>query len=204
MLRATSIVRKAAVKAERVADSVTLDHAARSARGLDLAGDGGLRFRLALDRDTMLKDGDALKLEDGRLVLVKAAPQRLLEVRSENPARLLKLAVQIGARHAAAEVTAEALYIEDTPALAELARGQGCAVTAVTRPFEPERGLADHDCGHDHGHHGHAHQGHDHDHHGHAQGHDHDHGQRHHAHEHGHEPSHAHGHEHATGHKHEH
>jgi urease accessory protein len=36
-------------------------------------------------------------------------------------------------------------------------RGQGCAMNAVTRPFQPERGAYDHGhdhhgCDHDHGH----------------------------------------------------
>ena len=209
MLRATSIVRRPAVKAERVADTLTLDHAGRSARRADLTADGGLGFRLELDRDATLNDGDALKLEDGRLVQVKAAPQRLLQVGAENPVRLLKLAVQIGARHAAVEVTPEAIYIEDDPALAELARGQGCTVRAVTRPFQPER--TEHDCGHDHGHHGHGHghHGHGHGHHGHDHaGHDHAHGGAHDHHptpppEHGHGHSHEHDHEHAHVHDHE-
>jgi urease accessory protein len=199
MLRATSIVRRPAVKAERVVDTVTLDHEARRGRRGILTGEGGLGFQLELDTDATLNDGDALKLEDGRLVQVRAAPQRLLEVRAENPARLLKLAVQIGARHAAAEITAQAIYLEEDPALAELARGQGCIATVVMRPFQPERGLAEHDCGHDHGHHGHAHHGH---------GHDHAHGGAHDHHptpsrEHGHGHSHEHDHEHAHVHDHE-
>jgi urease accessory protein len=197
MLRATAIVRRPAVKADKVVDTVTLDHEGRNRRRVALTGDKGLAFLLDLDKATVLNDGDAVKLEDGRLVQVRAAPQRLLELRAENPLRLLKVAYHVGNRHAPAEVTAEAIYIEEDHVLAEMARGQGCTVTAVMRSFQPERGAYEHDCGHDH-HHGH---GHDHGHgddHGH--GHDHDHGYGH-AHDHAHA---RHEHDHDHGHKQEH
>jgi urease accessory protein len=190
MLRATTVIRKAAVKPERVADTVTLDHEGRSRRRIALKGEGGLDFLLDLDRPAALNDGDAVKLEDGRLVQVRAAPQRLVEVRAENPLRLMRAAWHIGNRHVPTELAADAIYIEDDHVLVEMARGQGCSVSPVTRPFQPERGAYEHACSHpdhDHGHHAHDHEhGHGHEH-GHA-GHDHDHR--------------ACGHDHAGGHEH--
>jgi urease accessory protein len=182
MLRATAVVRKPAVKPDRVADRVTLDHEGRHRRRVALKGEGGLAFLLDLDKATALNDGDAVKLEDGRLVEVKAAAEPLLEVRAENPLRLMRVAWHIGNRHTPAEITADAIYIEDDHVLAEMVRGQGCTATLVQRPFQPERGAYDHDCGHDHGHHGDAHE--------HAHGHAHDraHGHDAHGHEqHGHD-----------------
>lgn len=210
MLRATTIVRKPAVRPERVVDTVVLDHEGRNRRRIALKGEGGLDFLLDLDKATQLNDGDAVKLEDGRLIAVKAAAQRLLEVRAENPLRLLKVAYHVGNRHAPAEITAEAVYVEEDHVLAEMIRGQGCTASVVIRPFQPERGAYDHDCGHDHSH-GHSHHGHSHSHseshshheHGHAHSHAHaDHGHSHtHSHaDHDHE-HHGHGHH---DHKHEH
>ena len=129
MIRATSVVRRLAVKPERVIDSVTLDHEARHRRRIALSADGGLHFLLDLEKATVLDDGDALKLEDERLILVKAAPQQLLEIRAENPLRLLRIAWHIGNRHTPAEITPDAIYIEDDHVLAEMVRGQGCSVT---------------------------------------------------------------------------
>jgi len=195
MLRATSILRKAAVKADRVTDTVTLDHEGRNRRRIALRGDAGLDFLLDLDKATVLNDGDAVKLEDGRLVQVKAAAQRLLEIRAENPLRLMRLAWHIGNRHTPAEIGADAIYIEEDHVLAEMVRGQGGTALPVERAFHPERGAYEYECGHDHGQHGHAHSHHDHAHvHAHA-----DHG---HAHSHAHSESHAHahaGHEHGPG-----
>ena len=149
VIRATSVVRRAAVKPERIVDTVTLDHEARHRRRITLSASGGLQFLLDLEKATVLDDGDALKLEDDRLVLVKAAPQRLLEIKADNPLRLLRIAWHIGNRHTPAEITQDAIYIEDDHVLAAMVRGQGCTVTSVERPFRPERGAYDH--GHDHG-----------------------------------------------------
>jgi urease accessory protein len=181
MLRATAVVRKPAVKPERVADTVTLDHEGRHRRRVALKGEGGLDFLLDLDKAAVLNDGDAVKLEDGRLVQVKAAAQPLLEIRAENPLRLMRIAWHIGNRHTPAEIAADAIYIEEDHVLAEMVRGQGGTATPVTRSFQPERGAYEHDCGHDHGrhHHGHAHDLH-HDH-GHDHHHDHGHSHDHHA-----------------------
>lgn len=194
MQRATTIVRKAAVRPDAVADEVALDHAARSRRSAELTTKGGLGLRLDLDRATVLEDGDAVRLEDGRLVRILAAPQALLAVTAENPVRLTRLAWQLGSNHVQAEMTADALYVLDDPVVAELVRGQGCTATALQRPFRPEKEAAAHDhstCGHDHHHHGHDHghepHAHGHDHHAHGHGHhDHGHSHDHHAHDHGH------------------
>jgi urease accessory protein len=175
MLRATNVIRKAAVKAERIADTAWLDHMARQGQGA-ARSHGGLDFVFNLEKAAVLNDGDAVKLEDGRLIQVRAAPQHLLEVRADNPARLTRFAWHLGQRHTPAEFEAGAIYTEDNPALAELARGQGCSMTRVMRPFQPERSLDEHACEH-HDHHGqgsHAHHGHEHAHgHSHDQGHDH-------------------------------
>ena len=191
MRTASSCIRKAAVKAERIIDSVSLVHEGRHRRRIALRGEKGLEFLLDLDKATVLNDGDAVKLEDGSLVLIKAAPQTLLEVRAENPLRLLKTAWHIGNRHTPCEITADALYLEDDHVLAEMIRGLGCSTTIVSRPFQPERGAYD-DHGHSHSHHGHSH-GHAHDHYDHTAPHVHDENCNHdHDHAHGHSHSHKH------------
>lgn len=187
MPRVTTIVRKPAVKADRVVATITLDHEARSRRQGTLRAEGGTDIVLDLDMETTINDGDALRLEDGQLVQVKAAAEPLLEVKAENPLRLTRLAWHLGSSHGLVEVTNDALYVENSPAVAELVRGQGCTATPVERPFKPERSahVCDHDHGHDHHHHGHAHS------HSHSESHSHAH-------------SHAHSHEHHDHHHHDH
>ena len=205
MQTATSTTRKAAVKVERIIDSVSLDHEGRHRRRIVLKGEKGLEFLLDLDKATVLNDGDAVKFEDGSLVLIKAAPQTLLEVRAENPLRLLKTAWHIGNRHTPCEITAEALYLEDDHVLAEMIRGLGCSTSIVSRPFQPERGAYD-DHGHSHGHHGHSLDHHDHKHdHDHSHSHAHDHHNAHsHNHDHVHDENCNHDHDDGHGHSHSH
>lgn len=205
MQTASSITRKAAVKAEKIVDSVSLDHEGRHRRRIVLKGEKGLEFLLDLDKAAVLNDGDAVKLEDGSLVLIKAAPQTLLEVRAENPLRLLKTAWHIGNRHTPCEITADALYLEDYHVLAEMIRGLGCSTSIVSRPFQPERGAYD-DHGHAHGHHGHSHDHHDHKHdhsHSHSHGHHEAHGHQD-THVHNENCDHDHGHDHGHSHSHKH
>lgn len=167
MLRATSIVRRPAVRDERIADEITLDHQARHRRRFALTADGGLAFLLDLDAAAILDDGDAVKLEDGRLVRIKAAPEALVEVATPSPLRLMKVAWHLGNRHVPTEITADALYFAQDHVLEEMVRGLGVEARRVTRPFRPEKGAyAGHGAG-DGGHDGHAH-----DHHGHAHGHE--------------------------------
>ncbi|WP_186418939.1 urease accessory protein UreE [Bosea sp. CS1GBMeth4] len=206
MQRAISVVRKAAVKQDRVVETLTLDHEDRNRRRVALKGDGGRDILLDLDKPTALNDGDAVKLEDGSLVLIRAAAQKLIEITAENPLRLMRVAWHIGNRHTPAEITTDAIYIEHDHVLAEMVRGQGCTMSEVERPFQPERGAYDHDhanCGHEH--HGHHHHDHGHDHaHAHGDacgcGHDHGHHDHHHGHEHGHDHDHA-SHRHGHGHE---
>jgi urease accessory protein len=197
MLRATAIVRRLAVKRDKVVDRVVLDHAARRQRHATLTGEGGLALLLDLEKDAVLDDGDALRLEDGRLIEVKAAPQRLVEITTGSPERLLRLAWQIGNRHAPAEIAGSAIYIEDDSALVETVRSLGAATRIVERPFRPERGASRHEA---HDHHGHSH---DHDSHDHHSGDHAHHGHDHAGHDHGHDHGHVHdehcGHGHAHG-----
>ncbi|MBB6305946.1 urease accessory protein UreE [Xanthobacter tagetidis] len=231
MNRAIAVVRRPAVKDERVADEVVLDHRARYGRSFAFTTTGGLAVALDLDKAALLDEGDAVKLEDGRLVRVKAAVEDLLEVTSPSLARLLKVSWHLGGSHVPVEIADGALYVARTGAVAELARGLGVALREVRRPFRPEKGAFEaaeahahghHDHGdhahghHDHGHHDHGHAHHDHDHHDHGHhahgdgcgcghAHDHEHGHAPHAHhseDKGH-TAHAHAHEHAHDHKHE-
>ena len=163
MPRATLIVRKAAVRPEQIVDTVTLGHADRANPPTQVRTGAGLSIDLALARAGVLEDGDALKLDDGRLVTVRAADEALLQVQAANPVRLMRLAWQLGSHHVPAEIAADALYAPESAA--ELVRGSGCSATPVTRPFRPERDLHDHSqCGHDHHHTHHHHHERDHSH----------------------------------------
>jgi urease accessory protein len=153
VLRAVTIVRKAAVKAGAIVDRITLDHEARQRRRIAVRSDTGSDFLIDLEKASTVRDGDALRLEDGGLLIVKAAAEPLLEIKAENPLRLLRVAWHIGNRHTPAEITADAIYLTEDHVLATMVRGLGCSVRRVMRAFQPEPGAyAGHDShAHDHG-----------------------------------------------------
>ncbi|HQS47420.1 MAG TPA: urease accessory protein UreE [Xanthobacteraceae bacterium] len=184
MLRATAVVRRAAVREEKVVDTIMLDHQARHRRRVAMTGAKGLDFLLDLEKATLLDHGDALKLEDGSLVRIEAAPEKLIEVKTGSPLRLMKVGWHLGNRHVPTEITEDALYIAYDHVLVEMVRGLGASAAPVLRPFRPERGAYEaaeaHGHAHDHGHaqdHGHDH--HDHAAHGHSHAEAHSHAERH-------------------------
>lgn len=158
--RAFRVVAQPNLSDDMLADWVVLDHADRHRRRLALTGQNGVAFLLDLEKPAALADGDVLALDDGRLIGVRAAPQRLYAVRAADAAAFARAAWHVGNRHTPAEIAADVFYIEEDHVLGDMLRGLGCAVTSVERPFHPERGAyaqgGPH--GHSHGtHHHHAH-----------------------------------------------
>ena len=133
------------------ADHITLDQDGRHRRRMALTGYHGLHFLLDQPEAVLLRHGDGLKLDDGRIVEVLAAPEALLEVRAAEPEHLLKLAWHLGNRHLAAEVRADRILIRYDHVIAHMLEHLGAVVRRIEAPFDPEGGA-----------YGGAHQAHDH------------------------------------------
>jgi urease accessory protein len=160
MIRATRILRRDALAGGEIIDRVVLDHGDRHRRRVAMRGTGGLDFLLDLPEPAVLEDGDALVLEDGRLVWIEAAPERLLEIRAPSDHALKRLIWHIGNRHIPAEIGADAVWIAYDHVLAEMVRGLGGSAEPVERPFRPEGGAYSGGHGHDHPHGGYHHHHH--------------------------------------------
>ncbi|MBH5399341.1 urease accessory protein UreE [Bradyrhizobium sp. CNPSo 4010] len=203
MIRATQ-VRGQHRFTEAPVDTVVLDFDDRHRRRMAMTGTRGLEFLLDLEHAVALRGGDALVLEDGRLIEVVAAPEPLLEIRGRDPHHLVRVAWHLGNRHLPTQILAKALRIRRDHVIEAMVKGLGARVIEIEAPFDPEGGAyadAGHAHGHDHAHHDHGHHhrdhGHDHDHAAHDHGHDH----HHHHDEHCDHPDHHHGHTHAHDHK---
>ena len=203
MIRATQ-VRTQHRWTEAPADTVVLDFDDRHRRRVAMRGTRGREFLLDLETATVLRGGDALVLDDNRLIEVVAAPEPLAEIRGSDPQHLVRVAWHLGNRHLPTQITARGLRIRRDHVIEAMVKGLGARVIEIEAPFDPEGGAyaggghghaaeadphhhADHDhSSHDHGGHG-AHHDHGphHDHHHHDEhcGHDHDHGHSH-AHDH--------------------
>ena len=204
MIRATQVLGQHRW-AEAAADTVVLDFDDRHRRRMAMTGTRGLEFLLDLENAVALRGGDALVLEDGRLIEVVAAPEPLVEIKGADPLHLVRIAWHLGNRHLPTQIVGKGLRIRRDHVIEAMVKGLGARVVEIEAPFDPEGGAyaaahAHAEDAHDHSGHGHTGHDHAHDHH-----HDHDHGDHHHhgsdhhhdehcEHEHHHGDSHAHDH----------
>jgi urease accessory protein len=185
------------------ADTVVLDFDGRYRRRVAMTGVGGLEFLLDLPEAAMLRGGDGLRLEDGRVVEVLAEPEPLAEIRAADGLAMTRIAWHLGNRHLLTEMLPKALRIRRDPVIEAMAAGLGARVIALEAPFNPEGGayVKAEGAGAEFQHQGHAHD-HDHDH-GPAHAHDpHDSGHAHHDHDEGHAACDHSDHQHDHGHRH--
>jgi urease accessory protein len=212
MLHAHSFIPAPMIGRRSFADSVVLTFEDRRRRRGTVTTLGGLEVLVDLAEAPALAHGDALELDDGRLVEVVAEAEELLEIRGRDPLHLVRLAWHLGNRHLETEIGPKWLRIRRDHVVADMLEGLGARVTEIAGPFQPEGGAysahapgsqgheghplhedhghGDHGHGHrGHGHHAHEHHGYEHHHHD-AHGH---HGHRHHGHDH---------HDHGPGHEH--
>lgn len=155
MNRAVSVLERGSWSGDP-ADSVELDREDRARRRCMLECSGGLSVLLDLPAVPHLQDGDGLELEDGRIVLVKAAPEDLTEITARDQNHLIKIAWHLGNRHLPTQLLDNKLRIRRDHVIENMVRQLGGTLTPITAPFDPEGGAYGH--GHTHGH------SHDHDH----------------------------------------
>jgi urease accessory protein len=174
---------------DAAADSVVLGFDDRHRRRMAMTGTRGLEFLLDLENAVALRGGDALVLEDGRLIEVVAAPEPLAEIRCNDPQHLVRVAWHLGNRHLPTQIMAKGLRIRRDHVIEAMVTGLGARVIEIEAPFDPEGGAyaggghahasgsdAHNHAAHDHHDHGHRHDEHcDHEHHDrHSHAHDHE------------------------------
>ena len=139
MISATQ-VRKQHHWSEAPADTVVLDFDDRHRRRMAMTGTRGLAFLLDLESAVTLRGGDALVLDDGRLIEVVAAPEPLAEIRCKDPQRLVRVAWHLGNRHLPTQIMSNALRIRRDHVIEAMVRGLGARVIEIEAPFDPEGG----------------------------------------------------------------
>jgi urease accessory protein len=149
MMRARS-VKPRGTWSSMPADQVSLDYEDRCRRRIAMTSDGGLSFLLDLAATTYLKDGDALHLEDGRLIEIKAEAEDLLEIKGRDPLHLMTLAWHLGNRHLAAQIEPGRIVIRRDPVIAHMLEHQGARLRKVREPFDPESGAYSAHAHHEH------------------------------------------------------
>jgi urease accessory protein len=134
------IVRQRCAKQEHADAELTLPFELRQKSRLRSALQSGEEVGLFLDRGAVLRGGDCLLADDGRIVRVIASPEAVMEVRSADAGGLARAAYHLGNRHCPVEIGADWLRFPADRVLSEMLLGMGFAVTAASAPFEPEAG----------------------------------------------------------------
>ncbi len=122
------------------ADTVVLDFDDRHRRRMAMTGTRGLEFLLDLEHAVALRGGDALVLDDGRLIEVVAAPEPLTEIRCNDPQHLVRVAWHLGNRHLPTQIMAKGLRIRRDHVIEAMVKGLGARVIEIEAPFDPEGG----------------------------------------------------------------
>jgi urease accessory protein len=156
MLRAIAIERlgeRSAARAEPL-DVAVLVQDERHVRRKAIALSRGDKVLVDFPEPVVLADGDALILEDGRHIEIRAAEEELFDIRGRDAVHLAELAWHIGNRHLAAQVEPHRILVLRDHVIKAMLEGLGASVRDVNEPFSPLRGAyAGHSHGHDHHHH---------------------------------------------------
>jgi urease accessory protein len=120
----------------------------RNKSRLRTALETGEEVALILERGSVLRGGDLLLAEDGRVVEVVAEPESVSTVRTPDVLALCRASYHLGNRHVALQIGAGWVRYQHDHVLDEMVRGLGLSVTVEEAPFEPEAGAYG---GHSHG-----------------------------------------------------
>ena len=153
----------------KLAATVELDWDVRQKSRFAAVDSGGRELAVFLPRGQAVRGGDVLVAEDGSLIRVLAAPQKVLRITAcavhGTPFDLMRAAYHLGNRHVPIELQPDHLKIEPDHVLADMLRSMHMEVAQADLPFEPEGGAYGGHVTHDgHSHHHAHHHGNDHGH----------------------------------------
>ena len=121
-------------------DCVHLDFDLRHRRRLVLATERGAELLIDLPRAVRLREGDGLRLEQGGVVRVRAAPEAVLDIHAHDAGALVRIAWHLGNRHLPVQLLADGVRIRADHVIAEMVAGLGGHAVARAAPFDPEGG----------------------------------------------------------------
>jgi urease accessory protein len=124
----------------------------RAKSRLRVTFDNGEEAGLFLERGSVLRNGDLLLADDGRVVEVRAAMETVSTVRTSDPWTLARASYHLGNRHVALEIGPGWLRYQHDHVLDDMLRGFGLEVTVEQSQFEPEAGAYVSATAHSHSH----------------------------------------------------
>jgi urease accessory protein len=112
----------------------------RSKSRLRAVLDNGEEAGLFLERGTILRNGDLLLADDGRVVEVEADAESVSTVHTDDALQMARACYHLGNRHVALEIGTGWLRYQHDHVLDDMLRGFGLEVRVELAPFEPEGG----------------------------------------------------------------
>ena len=100
----------------------------------------GEEIGMFLERGSVLRDGDLLRADDGRVVRVVAKPEPVLDISCDDAEALVRVAYHLGNRHVAAAGRRRVAAHRRRSRAAQMVEGLGATVISHEAPFEPEAG----------------------------------------------------------------
>jgi urease accessory protein len=136
-----NITRKLTFSADARADvKLILPFQLRNKSRLRTALENGEEVGLILERGSVLRGGDRLLSDDGRVVEVVAEPESVSTVSAADPLALCRASYHLGNRHVALQIGDGWVRYQHDHVLDEMVRGLGLQVVVEDAPFEPEAG----------------------------------------------------------------
>lgn len=136
-------------KAEHIAGELVLPYDLREKSRLRATLVNGEDVAVFTVRGTVMRHGDLMLGNDGRVIKILAATEPTYKVECETTFDLLRCAFHLGNRHTQAQVGEGFLRIRKDTVLKEMLQGLGASVTEELASFEPESGA--YGGGHHHG-----------------------------------------------------
>ncbi|SMY16887.1 urease accessory protein UreE [Photobacterium aquimaris] len=102
--------------------------------------DDGRSGGVFLPRGHILRDGEQLLSRCGLTIEIKAAPESVSTVYSEDPLLLSRIAYHLGNRHVPLQITEQWLRYQHDHVLDQMVLGLGGEIKIGIEPFEPEGG----------------------------------------------------------------
>lgn len=134
------LIEARATRQERHDEELKLQFELRQKSRLRTTLASGEEVGLFLEHGAILRGGDYLKANDGRIVLVVAADEALMQASCTTPFALARAAYHLGNRHVPVQIGEGWLRFQADEVLAQMLRGLNAAVVPLAAPFEPEAG----------------------------------------------------------------
>ena len=121
-------------------DRVLLEFDDRHRRRFRLVTEQGNEVLIDLPQAVRLRHGDGLLLDDGGIVLVRAKPERVLEIHAHEEGALVRIAWHLGNRHLQVQLLDDRIRIRADHVIRDMVEGLGGHVEEIEAPFDPEAG----------------------------------------------------------------